>query len=575
MSRRATTLALCALICTVTACADKTITATQIMVQLDAQPGVRLKTHDVLVQVRSGQGEKTMWEDRFDKKMSPDSGRYRWPLQFALLPKNDDATRVYEVTATALDASGTEFARVRAISGYQAHKVLLLSLILDDACIGEITKCVDTETCRTGKCVDGHVDVDSLQPFTDDADGMSHPDIDGGASAASSKPHDGVDNAGSGAGSGYDDVNDAGTAAASGHSGAGGKNEGGDSGSGGTRSVDDPDASKPFEPSNVDVSTIDFASAPKAVLGCGDVTIDTSGSVTITGWCGDFPTPKIRMQESGPEIVILPLKSLTVKSGTTVKLTGPRAVAFVVDGDVTIAGTIDASATGSTPGPGGGDATVCAAGTGGKAQACSGSSIIFNGAGGGGFGSNGGAGGESTTCGAAGGPAGAINGDDDLVPLRGGCNGRSAGSGLGAAGGAVQISSRGALTIESTGVVLAVGAGGSGMQFVALGAGTGGGSGGAVLIEATSVTNDGAVRAHGGGGSAGTGTGGQDGHKVDDIPALGGTSQGTYGNGGQGGVLCAGAACTASSSAATNGANGSASGTGGGGGGGAGRIVIR
>jgi hypothetical protein len=196
MSRHAAALALGVLACTATACADKTITATQVMVQLAAQPGVRSQTHDVLVQVRSGQGEQTKWEDRFDKTMTPDSDRYRWPLQFALLPKNDDATRVYEVSATALDGAGKEIARVRAISGYQAHKTLLLSLTLDDACIGKVAKCDETETCHSGKCADAHIGVDLLIPFKADNDGAFHLDKDSGidmdsASDGDNVPHDG------------------------------------------------------------------------------------------------------------------------------------------------------------------------------------------------------------------------------------------------------------------------------------------------------------------------------------------------------------------------------------------------
>jgi hypothetical protein len=78
---------------------------------------------------------------------------------------------VYEVTATALDGSGAEVARVRAISGYRPHKALLLALTFDDACIGKVADCDETQTCKAGKCVDAHVDVGSLLPFSSDSDG--------------------------------------------------------------------------------------------------------------------------------------------------------------------------------------------------------------------------------------------------------------------------------------------------------------------------------------------------------------------------------------------------------------------
>jgi hypothetical protein len=84
-------------------------------------------------------------------------------------------------------------------------------------------------------------------------------------------------------------------------------------------------------------------------------------------------------------------------------------------------------------------------------------------------------------------PSDAASGNPELVPLRGG----TASAGLG--GGALQISAR--ISVQVTGTISASGGG-------APEADKGGGSGGAILLEARAVTVSGAVVANGGSGSS-------------------------------------------------------------------------
>jgi hypothetical protein len=147
-------------------CGGDTTTATQVMVRVDAQAQLRASAHYVRLVVRSGQGEAGKWEDRYDKKLSPDTKAIMWPIELSLLPKDGDATRVYEVTATAFDAQDKQIAQVRAISGFVAHKALVLALRFDDECISKAGACDDDETCRAGHCIDAHVDADSLPEYT-------------------------------------------------------------------------------------------------------------------------------------------------------------------------------------------------------------------------------------------------------------------------------------------------------------------------------------------------------------------------------------------------------------------------
>jgi hypothetical protein len=108
-----------------------------------------------------------------------------------------------------------------------------------------------------------------------------------------------------------------------------------------------------FTPSNLALTGLHFDAAPASTIDCGDVTIDTSGSVSITGWCGTAPVAVIQAQANGPELAVLPLRSLDVKGDRTIRVIGTRPIVFAVAGDTTINGTIDASASGGVPGAGG------------------------------------------------------------------------------------------------------------------------------------------------------------------------------------------------------------------------------
>jgi hypothetical protein len=169
----------------------------------------------------------------------------------------------------------------------------------------------------------------------------------------------------------------------------------------------------------------------------------------------------------------------------TLRVTGDAALALFVYNTVTISGCLDLSASGTTPGPGGvvnrrGDSAQMQGGSGGT-----------NGTKGGGLSDD-------------------VSGGASLVPLvggqggQGGCNGRTPGAGAGA----VQISA--GESIQLSGTILALGAGGQGGNGesdpakTCLG-GAGGGSGGSILLEAPAVTvsGSGAVYANGGGGGGG------------------------------------------------------------------------
>ena len=330
-------------------------------------------------------------------------------------------------------------------------------------------------------------------------------------------------------------------------------------------------------PSNVDVALLEDGLAPLVL----DSDVDTAT-------CG-LSDARVQSQVGGPELCVLRGSDITVPAGATVRVVGPRPLVLLATGTVRIEGTLDVSARGETPGPGGGSGgTALSPGGDGPSPGRDGSMVDRSegGGGGGGLCGAGGSGGSGHSA-AGGGGGAALGASFDLSPLTGGSGGGRGGADPavigrgGAGGGGLQISARGA--VEIVGTILAGGGGGDGAGSLACGvnagAGGGGGSGGPVLIEAPTVTyGPSATIITGGGGGGGSsngcresddgGTDGQDGRLTADR-ASGGVGNGSYSTwGGEGG----GGADPAGSTGGSVSIDG---GNGGGGGGAAGCILVR
>jgi len=173
---------------------------------------------------------------------------------------------------------------------------------------------------------------------------------------------------------------------------------------------------------------------------------------------------------------------------------GFTAFALVSRGDIEVRGAMTVYA-----GMGHTDLTAaCQVGHGQMTSSCEYSST---GGGGGAFGTNGSKGGDITSVSRIGGSGGIANGNERLVPLRGGCPGGMVQFGAvvqsycygGAGGGAMQLVSRTRVLID--GIVSVAGSAGDATEYeIAQGVysymHTGGGAGGALLIEAPAVTLD-------------------------------------------------------------------------------------
>jgi len=329
-----------------------------------------------------------------------------------------------------------------------------------------------------------------------------------------------------------------------------------------------------LDPSNGLRTYLDQSANASPLVLSGNAIIDTSAG-TITDGDGTVLTVATASVPATPvEILVVTVKSF---EAANVKVRGTRALAIMSDGDVTIGGVMSVSAESYVPGPGSINTLDCTAMS-GFANTSGG-----GGSGGGGYGSAGGQGGDGGTL--SGGAGGAPNGNQELVPLRGGCPGAAANGAdspdplhrrKGQGGGAIQISARGRVRLGPGAFIAANGGGaksytGTPLYVCSVSGpltchnGSGGGSGGAILIEASSieVPATAGLVANGGAGHCSSHGQAPDGQLGEGIVAGTDCSDWTgVGNGGNG---------AAAATDATGGGNAT---NGGGGGGGVGRIRI-
>lgn len=201
---------------------------------------------------------------------------------------------------------------------------------------------------------------------------------------------------------------------------------------------------------------------------------------------------------------VFTMGSLELAAADTILVRGPHPAVFLVAADATIRGQVIVSGGwfgAFEPGPGGfGPGTGPGAGAPGSMPG----TPLSGGGGGAGYGGVGGAG--STPAGVpVGGAAGSTYGNPSLIPLLGGSGGGQGhnlvGHG-GTGGGALQISAGGALVV--TGSINAGGGVGPRPGTTTDVGGPGGGSGGAILLEGTTVTVSGFLGANGATGSTGS-----------------------------------------------------------------------
>lgn len=310
---------------------------------------------------------------------------------------------------------------------------------------------------------------------------------------------------------------------------------------GGTSTPANPDAGTAgfsFQPTNINLSDI---TANQATAVAENVVQDcTIGTDPASPGSDCFTSPIVAIKQfDGSSVNLVVVKSLTVVGGVKVTASGKVPLVIVSLADLTWGGQLLANSTtahfrlgpGGTlnlanatagPGPGGGPAA---------------SSFLASGAGGGSYCGKGGPGGGSTITGSS-------YGGLIIRPLVGGCAGGSGATNAGSGGGGVQLVAAGTLSVTLSGVITVGGAGGQ-IGGVATGQNaSAGGSGGAILLEALTVSVAGTLAANGGGGGGDYSQppGGDATADANPAPgAPGGNSEGPGGAGGAGTSLSGGA----------------------------------
>lgn len=121
-------------------------TATQVIVELHAEPGVLEDARALRVVVENEEGKVVLNREKAVDRAVAKLAR------IPLVPKGHDSTRRFRVVATLLNSSGEDLSRIEARAGYIEDELTELELWFRDACTGKLD-CGEGRTCHQGQCV--------------------------------------------------------------------------------------------------------------------------------------------------------------------------------------------------------------------------------------------------------------------------------------------------------------------------------------------------------------------------------------------------------------------------------------
>ncbi|MCS6800143.1 MAG: hypothetical protein NZ898_16755, partial [Myxococcota bacterium] len=125
---------------------------TELVVELDAEPGVAMRAAAVRVRVRGGRDVASL-SDRFDSVLNRDGGAgIAFPVRFTVVPLGDDPRRLYEIDVSARDDESVLIGQQRLRGTYLQGRTTFVRLVLEDCCIEVAPRCSPTQTCRACVC---------------------------------------------------------------------------------------------------------------------------------------------------------------------------------------------------------------------------------------------------------------------------------------------------------------------------------------------------------------------------------------------------------------------------------------
>lgn len=475
-------------------------TATQVMLMITADDALSARVASVRVQVPDGMPEPLDQVLNLEgRDIRPDQN----PLRVPLFPVDRDASRRYDVTVQLLDADDNRLGEQTLSGTYVENEFRHVWAFFDEVC--ETSHCPDGYRCQQGDCVEHCVSPEPVgqtvrsPPVACDEpcqaagcfDDRDIAECDNGARKLVRR-----------CGFGCADATTCTQIVPS--------------------NVPDPEFAQGLrdlvlEPGDAFLYTVAGTGlvvangeviCPTGCDGVGctepcDPVLHGVGFETVDGGEG--------CDGEASSLAVFTLRRLHLLPSADLWIVGDRAVVLLVDEEVIIEGTVDVSANDEAPGPGGCPGAVephsSAIGVGG------GAGLDGVAGGGGSFGGFGGAGGDLGSAEGGGALAGSVYGADFSTLVGGSGGGKGAAnettgpqSGGGHGGGALQISTNGRILFGPDGSIVSAGSGGFAGQVF----GSGGGSGGAVWLEAGELAclpdarDEPHVGAPGGGGGTGS-----------------------------------------------------------------------
>jgi hypothetical protein len=165
-------LALAAL-ATIVACGGDPVT--QILVEIDAADDVKARASFVRLRIEAAAAGGTFAPVSELGDVTIPVASTDWPRVHVLAPVDGDATRLYRVTARALDTDFRTVAEARRQSGYVARETRVLRVFIPGGACLDVT-CPDDRTCDQGLCLEVPRIPPELLPRPGD-------DLDGGTDA--------------------------------------------------------------------------------------------------------------------------------------------------------------------------------------------------------------------------------------------------------------------------------------------------------------------------------------------------------------------------------------------------------
>jgi len=120
---------------------------TEVIVDVVADPSISGATEALLVVVRGGPGEE-MLEASFDDTVLDPS----FPLRITVLPRDEDASRIFEVSVEAVGAGGELIGRQQARGRFLAGRTSYIRLVFEACCRSVARTCGRDETCVSCEC---------------------------------------------------------------------------------------------------------------------------------------------------------------------------------------------------------------------------------------------------------------------------------------------------------------------------------------------------------------------------------------------------------------------------------------